>query len=94
MLSSISELSWFFETFENAESYMIKDVPNPSPLLSTLTDPPIFSIIGLHILNPSPVPLLFKPWESASLLKLWNNLPIFSFEIPVPESFTTISYEI
>ena len=49
---------------------MIKDVPYPTLPLSTLTDPPIFSIMCLLMLNPSPAPLLFKFYESASLLKL------------------------
>ena len=73
---------------------MIKDVPYPSLPLSTLTDPPIFSTICLHILNPSPEPLLFKSWESPSLLKLWNNLSIFYNDVPCPESYTIISNEI
>jgi hypothetical protein len=72
----------------------MNEVPQPSPSLSTFTFPPIFSIIFLQILNPSPVPLLFKPCESYNLLKLWKSFPKFSFEMPAPESFTTISYDI
>ena len=56
------------------------------PSLSTFTLPPIFSIICLHILRPSPVPSLFNPWVSANLLKLWKSFPRFSFSIPNPES--------
>jgi len=41
-----------------------------TPSLSTLTTPPIFSMICLQILNPRPVPYLFIPWVSDSLLKL------------------------
>jgi hypothetical protein len=44
----------------------------------------------LQMLKPRPVPCLFYPFVSASLLKLWNSFPRFSFSIPAPESFTTI----
>jgi hypothetical protein len=65
-----------------------------TPSLSTLTNPPIFSIICLHMLSPRPVPYLFIPWVSESLLKLWKSFPIFSKLIPAPESFTLISNDI
>ena len=70
-----------------------KVVPQPIPLLSTLTLPPIFSMRCLQILNPNPVPVLLRPSSSASLLKFKNSLPQFSFDIPRPESLILISKE-
>ena len=61
--------------------------------LSTLTVPPIFSIIRLHILNPNPVPLLFMFYVSANLLKFKNSFFRFSYAIPIPESLIDISNE-
>jgi hypothetical protein len=69
----------------------MNEVPLLSPSLSTLTLPPIFSIIFLQMLSPNPVPCLFYPLVSASLLKLWNSFPIFSYEMPIPESLTITS---
>ena len=43
------------------------------------------------MLSPNPVPCLFYPLVSASLLKLWNSFPIFSYEMPIPESLTITS---
>jgi hypothetical protein len=43
-------------TLEWDESYIINLVPCPNPWLSTLTVPPIFSMMFLQILSPKPVP--------------------------------------
>lgn len=57
-------------TFDEEDSYIVNVVPCPIPLLSTFTDPPIFSIICLQMLNPKPVPALFIPVVSFNLQKL------------------------
>lgn len=55
---------------EVEDNCIVKVDPFPYPSLSTLTFPPIFSIIFLHMLNPRPVPDLFNPFVSFSLQKL------------------------
>ena len=65
-------------------------VPDPNPSLSILTEPPIFSIKCLQILNPSPVPYLFYPFVSANFAKFKNSFPWSSLLIPMPESLILI----
>ena len=57
-----------------------------SSLLITLTVPPIFSMINLQILNPSPLPpgLIFLC--SDKLPKFMNKLSILFSGIPQPKS--------
>ena len=68
--------------------------PCPIPSLSTVTLPPICSMRCLHMLNPKPVPCLFKLLWSANRLKLMNSLPISAELRPGPESVIRISNEI
>ena len=60
-------------------------VPFPT-LLFTATEPPIYSIIYLQILNPSPVPFKFICLCSFSLAKSVKSFPIFSLDMPAPLS--------
>jgi hypothetical protein len=62
-------------------------------LTLTSTEPPIYSIIFLHIDNPNPVPLAFSLELSSSLLKLMNSFFIPSSDIPTPESIMLILIE-
>ena len=97
MLKRIILRKWMIILYffcKKAVSYMINDVPLSFSPLSSLTLPPIFSIMCLKMLRQSLVPWLFNPQLSASLLKLWNSFPMFSFDMPIPESFITISNEI
>ena len=57
-------------------------------LLYTLTVPPIFSIIFLHIDKPSPVPYVFLFEFSSSFEKSINNFSRPYEDIPTPESIT------
>ena len=62
-------------------------------LLFTSTEPPIYSIIFLHIDNPNPVPLAFSLEFSSSLLKLTKSFLIPSSDIPTPVSIMLILIE-
>lgn len=68
---------------------IVKIVPFPK-MLSTLTSPPIFSIILLQILNPKPVPCALIFECSSSLPNSMNSFDRFSLLIPTPESIISI----
>lgn len=68
---------------------IVKVVPFPK-MLSTLTSPPIFSIILLQILNPKPVPCALIFECSSSLPNSMNSFDRFSLLIPTPESIISI----
>ena len=70
-------------------SFTVKVVPYPS-ILSTVTVPPIFSIILLQMLRPKPVPWAFTFECSSSFPKSINSLERFSFLIPTPVSEMSI----
>ena len=61
----------FFSPLQIALSLILNSVPTPTSL-STSTEPPIFSIILLHIERPSPVPVLFLLELSYSFPKSMN----------------------
>ena len=91
LLLLLSSSTFSSSTLAIACNYIMKVVPKPIPSLLTLTSPPIFSMRCLQMLKPRPVPCLFTPSSSASLLKLRNNLEMFSSLMPLPESCILIS---
>ena len=69
--------------------FIMKVVPMPTSL-STLTLPPNYSMIFLHIESPSPVPHLFLSELSSSLPKSTNNFLIPCSDMPTPLSIKLI----
>jgi hypothetical protein len=63
-------------------------VPLPTSDLTEIL-PPIYSIIFLTIINPSPVPLSFISFLSFSFPKYLNNFLRSLSLIPIPESSTS-----
>ena len=59
-------------------------------MLSTLTLPPIYSMIRFEIESPKPVPYLFLCVLASSLPKSMNSLSKFAGVIPTPVSMTLI----
>ena len=73
--------------------FVTKLIVNVDPtftLLLTETVPPIYSIIRLQILSPSPVPCEFILECSSSILKFMKSLSKFSSLMPTPWSMTSI----
>jgi hypothetical protein len=68
---------------------MVNVVPIFSTL-STMTWPPICSIMRLQILSPSPVPCEFTLECSSSFPNSMKSFPRFSFLMPTPESMISI----
>ena len=60
-------------------------------MLSTLTEPAIYSIRLLQMLSPSPTPNLFLCALASILLKLMKRLSTLSGGIPQPKSCTSNS---
>ena len=81
------ELYCFGWVFVLVDRVTLKVEPCPKTLC-TSTLPPIFSIICLQMLRPSPVPLLFI--FLSSRVKSVNSFEISSFLIPTPVSLTSI----
>ena len=78
-----------FEIFAFIDKLIVNTVPFPSTL-STLTVPPIYSIIRLQILNPRAVPEVLIFECSSSLPKSIKSFERFSCLMPTPESIISI----
>ena len=76
-----------FFTMHLVLTFIMNSEPSPT-LLLTLTEPPICSIIFLHIDSPRPVPYLFLYEFSSSLLKSINSFLTPFSDIPTPVSIT------
>ena len=72
-----------FGTKHQVFKSMMKSVPLSSSL-STLTSPPIYSIMSLQILKPRPTPFVLLSLCSASLLKFKNKRLFAYSDIPHP----------
>ena len=53
--------------------------------------PPNFFVISLHICRPNPTPFILNSFVESKNPNSLNNLPLSSFFIPTPESFTEIN---